>query len=104
MTAYAPERSAAGEVFGDPFACRRLWSAVLAEQFRILFAPKSSETALYAEQVRSWLGTPDFRLVCDLAGLDAELVEAEFHCRLSEGSKLRRGTKRSYWERDFRNV
>ncbi|WP_417724598.1 hypothetical protein [Salipiger sp.] len=66
----------ANDVAGD---CphRRLWLAVLGEQLRLICREKDTvkSRSLDVEMARRWVGGPDFRLVCFLAGRDHEWVE-----------------------------
>ncbi len=59
-----------------PDACKSLWAAVLAEQFRLATLPRPSyiDTALDIHKARKWFGTRDFRMTCALAGLDGDWV------------------------------
>ena len=60
-------------------ACRQLWCAVLLIGVRdILNVTAASPAAIpqLRNRASSWLGSSSYRLVCDLAGVDARRLEA----------------------------
>ena len=60
----------------DPKACRKLWLHVLTTIVRDLLKPHWSSVRRDAE---SWIGdrpSPDFREVCELAGVEPSVVHA----------------------------
>ncbi len=59
-----------------PDACKSLWVAILAEQFRLatLSRPTYLDTDLDILKARRWFGFRDFHMVCALAGLDGDWV------------------------------
>ena len=54
----------------------RLWKAVFGKAMYDL-APDSQISDLEREQAASWVGTPDFRLVCSLAGCEPDVVQEQ---------------------------
>lgn len=96
----------------DPMGCRRLWSAVLWHEWNTLFAvarefPRKPSRerhvvdarhrqhldqqeasvararAYERDKARRWFGTEDFRIVCALAGVDADFVMMRFRAALA---------------------
>ncbi|WP_306131021.1 hypothetical protein [Roseovarius sp. MMSF_3350] len=70
-------------------ACRQLWCAVLqhgiATALRAI--PRTDRalvSSLEIQRARSWIGTPDFRLVCELAGIDPAYAAARVGLRLAQ--------------------
>lgn len=64
--------------------CRSLWQEVLLQGLRDLLNPTSIEVVREQPKWRSWIGSRDFREVCDLAGVDPEATAATFK-RVAEG-------------------
>ncbi len=65
----------------DASACSKLWLAVLAEMWNVaLFDGLSAVRPGVGEVAAAdrWFGSRDFRMVCALAGLDAEKVLAAY--------------------------
>lgn len=63
---------------GDAAACRRLWVSVLVLAMKDCFQPLRGEfrvPSLQRVQARSWIGSRDFRSVCELAGVDPERMQ-----------------------------
>lgn len=59
-----------------PRRCRGLWASVLLEQVRLagVVCPTSVDKQLDIDRARKWLGSRDFHIVCDLAGVDGGAV------------------------------
>ena len=57
-----------------PRACRRLWCAVIDEQFRLAVSPVRIDRPFEVSAARDWFGTRDFFMACALAGLDGAWV------------------------------
>ena len=62
--------------YNDTTGHRRLWAAVLYENLRCAAGNVSALNGgrnpdLDVGRATSWLGTQDFHMVCDLAGIDA---------------------------------
>jgi len=55
-----------------------LWQEVLLQALRDLLKPNCIEAVRAQDKWLSWIGTRDFREVCDLAGVDAEATGAMF--------------------------
>lgn len=76
-------------------ACRQLWMMVLLTAVRDLV--NGAPEGLAAHQVRSWIGTSDFAIVCSLAGFNPDLVKAKMRAlesmrRIDDGQKRGRKT------------
>lgn len=69
-----------------PSACRSLWVAVLAEQYRLATLPRPShfDTELDIHNARQWFGFRDFHIVCALVGLDGDWVLRGFQDKMAE--------------------
>ena len=84
-----PEPTAACEVA----ALRSLWAAVLYEQLRLALRAEPEKvkyTGGDIETARRWIGGPDFRICCSLAGLDPDYVEDGVRARMQTGVPLRK--------------
>ena len=87
---------------GSVHAMRALWCAVLYEQVRLATTrPTTHQSALEITKAVHWIGTRDFRLVCELAGLDADWIERGIARTLMHGT-LRRSRRAEPKELDAR--
>lgn len=73
----------------DVPSCVALWRSVLRAQLDLVFAPQYQDTRkdrgrMERRAALAWFGTRDFRMVCDLALLEAESVMDEFRRRMAE--------------------
>ncbi|MGK7653174.1 hypothetical protein ACSQ76_12385 [Roseovarius sp. B08] len=72
-------------------ACRQLWCAVLqhAVSMALRSLPRTERalvTSLEIQRARNWIGTPDFKLVCELAGIDPAYAKARIKSRMAESA------------------
>ncbi|WP_299647955.1 hypothetical protein [uncultured Jannaschia sp.] len=75
---------------GSVHAMRRLWCAVLYEQVRLAIStPSSQQSSLAISQAVHWIGSRDFRFVCELAGLDPDWIERGIARTMAQGKRLR---------------
>lgn len=64
-------------------ACRQLWVGVVLQAARdVLDGVAAQDRPLMTLQAERWLGTADFRTVCNLAGLDPAAVQQGLRRRL----------------------
>jgi hypothetical protein len=88
-TPTAPRDAAALEI--EARICRQIWVNVLLQAARDLLTDAKHHangvggtTGLQKHQTTSWIGSRDFREVCQLAGYDPTRVERAFRRRLTE--------------------
>ena len=63
---------------GDAAACRRLWVSVLALALKDCFQPLRGPLHVASDErvdARRWIGSRDFRAVCELVGVDPERLQ-----------------------------
>lgn len=68
----------------DYAAARRLWQAVLLEQWRVVFRPLASDGPNDRRQAIRFFQSRDLHAVCALAGLDSVAVFERWLDRMSE--------------------
>lgn len=69
--------------------CRLLWGGVLLEQWKIALSTRAGwgrtiTANVEISQARTWFGGKDFRIVCDFAGLDPDVVMRGYHEKLAK--------------------
>lgn len=82
IRAYTPPRVATADLPAMaqapvcPLACRALWVAVLAQEWRTAFPPPRITTIsdLRAAEARAWLAGSDCAEICTLIGIDPDFV------------------------------
>ena len=75
---------------GEVHAMRGLWCAVLYEQVRLATTrPTTHQSALEIAKAVNWIGSRDFRAVCDLAGLDPDWIERGIARTFARGEPFR---------------
>lgn len=67
--------------------CLHLWASVLAGEWLAAFSDPQSAIGLRdLRAARAWFGGKDFRIVCSLAGFDADAVFERFQARLGSAA------------------
>lgn len=72
----------------DPLACRTLWCAVLAELWQQATTRRFKDRDADVAEARRWFGSPDFAMVCALAGVDADDVFRAFTDAVQSGQQI----------------
>lgn len=67
-----------------PYGYRELWQDVLIRGIedamgRIEASSRNAVADYERRRASLWIGSEDFKIVCDLAGISASMVEAAFH-------------------------
>lgn len=91
-----PTPSYSGWTAEQARACRALWASVLMTAIRDALAPDEklqtrngnhgSASKLDRAQAQSWVGSKDFRIVCEAAGLNPDYILAAYRA-----GKIKRG-------------
>lgn len=80
----------------DAVACRHLWAAVLTQCLKDALQPQGPSHTKRSDTWRAeaWIGSRDFRMVCDLAGIPAEACEAWARREMAAGGSAALGGQR----------
>lgn len=79
-----PTQNADAERPDEMTAYKRLWIAVLMEQYRAAIRSRAMVSDIEVFQAQRWFGTQNFFLVCDMAGVNGHYILAQVRKQFAE--------------------